>query len=139
MAINDGLATMAPIIDGFYRGGVLNPGVYGAFAHAVMASTDSRATPFPSSPGCGTGYDSHKPELQFWFFGLMLCEYVIGLMAKKCEEGHCNVHRLAPAFTACPKTRPTHIDVLKSFKGHLNALVTELDAKISELSRLPAV
>jgi hypothetical protein len=138
MSINEGLTSMRPVIEGFFHGGVLNPAVYGAFAHVVMATTDIRSPSLSAPSACATGYDSHKPEFQIWYFGLMLCEYVVGLVAKKCEEGHCNAHRVPPAWTACPKTRPVHLEMLRAFRGNLNALVTEIDGRIADLSKLPA-
>jgi hypothetical protein len=102
-----------------------------------MEYADTRGLSFTAPPECRTGYDSHKPELQMWFFGLMLCEYVAGLLAQKVQEGHCQEHRVQPDLNPCLKTRPMHLDMLKAFRADLASLVNEVDGRITDLSRLP--
>ena len=87
MSIKQGLNRVAPIVDSFFVAGVLDPRVYGAFDVNVMEYADERGQKFAAPAPCKSQYDSHKPELQMWFFGIMLCEYVAGLLAKKVEEG----------------------------------------------------
>src|SRR5262249_51864677 len=89
------------------------------------------------APACGTGYDSHRSEIQMWLFARMLSEYVAGILAKKVEEGHCNEHRKEPDLTPCPKTRPMHLDMLRAFRNDLASLVSQIDDKLRDLSRLP--
>jgi hypothetical protein len=137
MSIEQGLSRVAPIVDSFSVAGVLDPSVYGAFDVNVMEYADQRGQSFAAPTPCRAQYNSHKPELQMWFFGIMLCEYVAGLLAKKVEEGHCNEHRNEPELKPCPKTRPTHLDMLKAFRADLSALVSEIDEKVSNLSSLP--
>ncbi len=102
MSIEQGLSRVAPIVDSFSVAGVLDPRIYGAFDVNVMEYADQRGQNFAAPAPCRTQYDSHKPELQMWFFGIMLCEYVAGLLAKKVEEGHCNEHRKEPRSATCP-------------------------------------
>jgi hypothetical protein len=137
MSIEQGLSRVAPIVDSYSVAGVLDPRVYGAFDVNVMEYADQRGQRFAAPAPCRAEYDSHKPELQMWFFGIMLCEYVAGLLAKKVKEGHCNEHRKEPDLQPCLKTRPAHLDMLKAFRADLAALVSEIDGKISDLSRLP--
>jgi hypothetical protein len=137
MSISEGMSRAGPIIDSFFREGVLDPGIYGAFTVNVMEYADQRGQSFAAPAPCKAAYDSHKPELQMWFFGLMLCEYVAGLLTRKVEEGHCNEHRKKPDLTPCPKTRETHLDMLKAFRADLGALVSEIDGKIRDVSTLP--
>jgi hypothetical protein len=137
MSIKEGMSRAAPIIDSFFEQGVLNQKVYGPFDAAVMKYADERASTFTAPAECETGYDSHRPELQMWFFGIMLSEYVAGLLASKIEEGHCNKHRKEPMLTPCPKTRGTHLEMLRSFRADLAALVSEVEEKIKDLSRFP--
>lgn len=137
MSIEEGKNKARPIMDSFFVGSILDPLVYGPFAAAVMEYADQRAKSFTAQPECRTGYDSHKPELQMWFFGLMLCEYVAGLLAAKVQVGHCQEHRKQPDLTPCPKTRPMHIDMLRAFRNDLEVLVGEIDAKLGGLSKLP--
>ncbi len=100
MSIEQGLSRVVPIVDSFSVAGVLDPRIYGAFDVNVMEYADQRAQNFAAPAPCRAQYDSHKPELQMWFFGGMLCEYVAGLLAKKVEEGHCNEHRKKPTWYA---------------------------------------
>jgi hypothetical protein len=137
MSIEQGLRRVAPIVESFFVAGDLDPRVYGVFDVNVMEYADQRGQKFAAPAPCRVQYDSHKPELQMWFFGIMLCEYVAGLLAKKVEEGHCNEHRKQPDLKPCPKTRPAHLNMLKAFRADLAALVSEIDGKISYLSRLP--
>jgi hypothetical protein len=137
MSISEGMMRVAKVIEPFFVQGVLDPKVYGPFVVNVMEYADQRVQSFKAPTECGTGYNSHNPELQMWFFGIMLCEYVAGLLADKTEKGHCNQHRKKPELTPCQKTRRMHLDMLKVFRADLSALVEEIDERITELSRLP--
>jgi hypothetical protein len=137
MSIEEGLRRVDDVARQFDRDGVRSPEVFGQFAAAVMEYADNSGLVFRSPPDCRTDYDTHKPEIQMWYFGLMICEYVAGLFAQKVEEGHCNQHRKEPDLTECPKTRPTHLNMLRAFRCNLATLVSQIDDRIRDLSRLP--
>jgi hypothetical protein len=78
-------------------------------------------------PGCDTEYGPGNMELDTWFLTLYLAEYTAGLLAEKSRDGHCNVHRVAPAFNRCPKMAQEHLEMLGKFKMALTDLVSQID------------
>jgi hypothetical protein len=78
-------------------------------------------------------YGPGNLELDTWFLTLYFAEYTAGLLAEKAKVGHCNAHRLAPAFTPCPKMVQEHLGMLGAFKAALAELVGQIDALEQQL------
>jgi hypothetical protein len=89
-------------------------------------------------PGCGTEYGPGNLELDTWFLALYFAEYTAGLLADKAKVGHCNAHRLAPAYTPCPKMAQEHLEMLGTFKAALADLVSQIDTVEKQLKPAPA-
>jgi hypothetical protein len=133
MAIKDGLAAVDPIVVSFNKGGRIDVGVLGPYDAPVMDRANKELLKF-EAPG-HVGYDKDKNEIHIWFFGLMLCEYVAGLLEKKSRQGHCQNHRKPPTVPRCPPGGKLHREMLERFGAALNDLVIEINDKIKELKR----
>lgn len=134
MSIKEGLETVDAIVRRFNKGGVIDPAVYGPFDVAVMERAAKGSLLF-EVPGCNERYDKDCSEVHMWFFGLMLCEYVAGLLGKKAKEGHCKEHRKEPELSRCPTMMKKHLEMLEGFRNALNGLVEETNEKITDLKR----
>jgi hypothetical protein len=73
----------------------------------------------------GTGYDHQNHEIIFWHVGLMLAEYVAGLIADKAKEGHC--HARGKTNSVCSRGRALHLKMLARFKNDLRLLIKEIE------------
>ncbi len=132
MSIREGLDTVDAIVRKFNRDGVIDKAVYGPFDVAVMERAAKGRLLF-EVPGCNERYDKDCNEIHMWFFGLMLSEYVGGLLAKKVKEGHCKEHRKEPDLRRCPTMMTKHLEMLEEFRNALNGLVQEINGKITDL------
>jgi hypothetical protein len=131
MAIRDGLDAVDPIVRGYNKGRVIDPAVYGPYAAVAMARANKEAPVF-DAPG-HEHYDKDSTEIHMWFFGLLLCEYVAGILEKKAREGNCQYHRKAPDFIRCAPAGKLQRDMLEEFGKTLGRLVEEIGKKVADL------
>src|ERR1700687_6166534 len=85
-----------------------------------------------AQPGCGKsgqvlGYGQYpngawSHELIFWHISLMFVEYIAGVFKDKAKDGHCYAHQ-----KPCADSRKFHLDILRRYKGCLEALVKEIE------------
>jgi hypothetical protein len=69
-------------------------------------------------------YPPHSHELEMWHLGLMLVEYVAGLLLDKAKIGHCYAEtRTNPV---CSLSRDMHLKMLAALKDDLRALADEI-------------
>lgn len=84
-------------------------------------------------PACRTGYGIDAKgnvnlELETWFLSLLLAEYTAGILAEKIKQGHCNNHRVAPAYNPCIPMATEHKRMLAAFRDAVKNLYDEISA-----------
>lgn len=134
MSIKDGLNAVDPTVRKLNRNGVIDPALYGPFAHVVMERAAKDSLLFEEKD-CNESYNKDCHEIHMWFFGLMLCEYVAGIIEQKVRDGHCGKHRNQPDLLPCSTMRKKHHEMLQAFKNDLKKLVEEIDLKIANLDK----
>lgn len=77
---------------------------------------------------CNLVYNEDKLEMLFWALGLMSLEWTLGILRKKTEEGHCNVHR-KQAGDFCQQASDFHRKLYEQCKRTFNE-VLEAHGKI---------
>ena len=97
-----------------------------------------------AQPGCGKpgqvlGYGQYpngawSHELIFGHISLMFVEYIAGVFKDKAKDGHCYAHQ-----KPCADSRAFHLDILRRYKGCLEALVKVIeDIETKEAPTWPA-
>jgi hypothetical protein len=140
MAINEGMR----VIDA-----VLNK--HGWDMDKLREAARARILAMPGAPGlptgipfglapCATCYGANAAEtsneMLAWCLGLMLAEWLAGLLVQKVEEGHCRQHRVAPRFDPCPTMAAEHKRMLEKFAEAVRSLEKDIDSKVASL-RMP--
>jgi hypothetical protein len=78
-----------------------------------------------NSRGGMTLHDPRTQELAFWHIGLMIAEYVAGLIADKAKEGVC--HADTKPDPVCDKARAMYKRMLARFKHDLGKLIEGIE------------
>jgi hypothetical protein len=71
-------------------------------------------------------------EMTYWYLGIVLAEYMTGILSEKVKDGHCNAHLLPPTYPACPDMQREHMKMLEAFRDRVKLLLAEVEAAVTQ-------
>jgi hypothetical protein len=136
MSILDGLNVVDSILQFpvWDMGQLMRAAAQRASQELPQKAGEPQGVAFGIDKPCDTRYGVTQHEVNqevvAWFIGILFAEYTAGILEKKVTEGHCNAHRIAPAFDKCPDMQREHFRMLEAFRTRVKQLLDEVDLAI---------
>jgi hypothetical protein len=137
MSVPDGLSVVDAILKFpvWDIGQLMRAAAQRASQELPQKAGEPQGVAFGIDKPCDTRYGATQQgvnqEVVAWFLGILFADHTAGILEKKVTEGHCNAHRVAPAFNKCPEMQKEHFRMLEAFRDRVKQLLTDVEGAVS--------